>query len=306
MARDRANINTNIWTDTHWRLLTSDQHWLYMMILTHPSLSYAGVTDWRPGRLMQFTSDKSRQDIERLGNELQAERFIFIDEDTEEVLVRSFTRHDGLLKQPKLTISMVNAYGAIASNKIREVFIHELKRMHGEAPNLKAFENEKVLALLKLPARPMQEFTLGFTPELTLDLPLRFTPNASQAQALPTTTATTTSTSYEVDISAAPEKSSEPGAVGTRIPNDFHLTSSMTAWALEWCPNLDAKSEISKFKDYYRAVAGRNQFRTDWEAAWRLWMTNSQERITPPRTPSTPTSAWDRKGVHGYEEGEPA
>lgn len=80
----------------------------------------------------------------------------------------------------------------------------------------------------------------------------------------------------------------------------------MTAWALEWCPNLDAKSEINKFKDYYRAVAGRNQFRTDWEAAWRLWMTNSQERITPPRTPSTPTSAWDRKGVHGYEEGEPA
>lgn len=104
----------------------------------------------------------------------------------------------------------------------------------------------------------------------------------------------------------ATKPSDDRGQSGTRIPSDFHLTNSMTAWALEWCPNLDAKSEISKFKDYYRAVAGRNQFRTDWEAAWRLWMTNSQERITPPRTPSTPTSAWDRKGVHGYEEGEPA
>lgn len=257
---------------------------------------------------MQFSAGTSRQDIERIGAELQSERFVFYDEDTEEILIRSFTRHDGLLKQPKLTVSMVNAYGAISSNKVREVFIYELRRLHVEYPNLKAFENQKVLDLLKLPGRSMDEFTQGFTPPFTLSFTPDVTPpvssSADQGLVVPTTTATTTSTSKEVDIPASTKNVHEAGLTGTRIPNNFHLTNQMQVWALDNCPNLDAKSEIVKFKTYYRSVAGKNQFRTDWNAAWELWMINAQERIKPPTAPNAPTSAWDRKGVHGYEEGE--
>src|SRR5699024_12062525 len=32
---------------------------------------------------------------------LQSARFVFVDESTDEVLIRSFLRHDGLLKQPR-------------------------------------------------------------------------------------------------------------------------------------------------------------------------------------------------------------
>lgn len=277
MARDRANINTNIWTDTHWRMLTSDQQWLYTLILTHPELSYAGVADWRPGRLMQFAAGKSRQDIERVGAELQAERFIFIDEDTEEVLVRSFTRHDGLLKQPKLTVSMVNAYAAIASNSIREVFIYELRRLHSEQPATKAFESEKVQALLRLPARPMQDFTLGLTPELTLG----FTPNASQAQALPTTTATTTATSTVVEGSGGKRKPERP------LPADWAPNDTHKSYASNEGINLTFQAE--RFTNWAKAKDARYR---DWDAAFRNWLLKAE------KSPTNSPSPWDKKGIH--------
>lgn len=291
MARDRANINTNIWTDTHWRQRTSDQQWLYELLLTHPELSYAGVADWRPGRLSQFVSDKTADDIKRIGSELQTERFIFIDESTEEVLIRSFLRHDGLLKQPRLSISMVNAYGAVASNEIREVIIHELKRMHVQDPTLNAFKNAKVVALLGLPASPMDRFThpstqavtQAVTQEPTLAVTPSFTPNPAQAQALHTSTATTTSTSTsnEVDKRGAPQKR------GTRIPGNFHVTSEMAKWSSVNAPNVDINLETTKFKNYWEAKAGRDASKLDWIKTWHNWILRSHPAGTTTNKPGT-------------------
>ena len=279
MARDRANINTNIWTDTHWRQLTRDQQWLYELLLTHPELSYAGVSDWRPGRLMQFSAGTSRQEIERIGAELQAERFIFIDEDTEEVLIRSFLRHDGILKQPKLTVSMINAYGAVSSNNIREVIVHELTRLHKESPDTKAFENPKVMAILKQPARSMDAFTLGFTPELTLGV----TPNASQAQALPTTTATTTSTSTDVEGSGETRRK-KPTIL---LPASWKPNEAHTKYANDEGIALDFQAE--RFRNHAEAS---DRHMADWNAAFRNWLLKAErtKKIRP-----NSSSPWNKE-----------
>lgn len=290
MARDRANINTNIWTDTHWRTLTRDQHWLYMMLLTHTELSYAGVTDWRPGRLMQFAAGTSRHDIERIGHELQSERFIFIDEDTEEVMIRSFIRHDGLLKNPKITVSMVNAYGAIASNKIREVFIHELIRMHTEQPELKAFENAKVIALLKNTARPMQEFTQGFTPSILDDLPQALPQGLGEglpktqgnAFPLPTTTATSTTTPPTEGGAGGARRKPERPLPADWEPNDTHKKYAMAEGInLEW--------QAERFKSH--ALAKDVRWR-DWNQAFKNWLLKAE------KSKATGSSPWDQKGIH--------
>lgn len=290
MARDRANINTNIWTDTHWRTLTRDQHWLYMMLLTHTELSYAGVTDWRPGRLMQFAAGTSRHHIERIGHELQSERFIFIDEDTEEVMIRSFIRHDGLLKNPKITVSMVNAYGAIASNKIREVFIHELIRMHTEQPELKAFENAKVIALLKNPAHPMQEFTQGFTPSILDDLPQALPQGLGEglpqtqgnSLPLPTTTATSTTTPpTEGGVGGARRKPERP------LPADWEPNDTHKKYAMEEGINLEWQAE--RFKSH--ALAKDVRWR-DWNQAFKNWLLKAE------KSKATGPSPWDHLGIH--------
>jgi hypothetical protein len=140
MARDRANINTNLWVDPDWRDLDDAEQRLYMLLTTHPSLSYAGVADWRPGRLAAMSRNGSREGIELAAKGLQAKRFVFIDEGTEEILIRSFLRHDGLLKQPKLAVSMANAFGAVASREIQMIIVNELQRLNTEHPDWKAFE----------------------------------------------------------------------------------------------------------------------------------------------------------------------
>ncbi|MFK0002555.1 hypothetical protein [Paenarthrobacter sp. NPDC090522] len=286
MPRDRANINTGIWTDTDYRTLSRDQQWLYELLLTHPELSYAGVADWRPGRISQFAIGTTKQEVERIGAELQAKRFIVMDENTEEVLIRSFTRHDGLLKQPKLTVSMVNAYGAIASNNIREVFIWELRRLFNESPELKAFENNKVIALLKLPARPVEAFTQAneqpdtqavtqsFSPDVT---PL-FRVNAAQAQALPTSTATTTSTSPSGEGVQGERKKPERPLPANWQPNDAHR-----AYATEKTVNIDREAERFKL----HAQANDRRLR-NWDAGFRMWLSKA--------TPIASTaSAWTKE-----------
>lgn len=206
MARDRANINTGIWTDDDFIDLPNGQQWLYFLLMTDPELSYSGVADWRPERIAQRSSTTTKEDIEKLGAELQNGRYIFIDKETEEVLVRSFLRHDGLLKQPRLGVSVFNAYGSIASKDIRKVVIHELKKLYSEYPDWKAFGVEKMQELLKLSSADMAEFTPGlgdrfgdrFTPGLG--------PNVTQPYVMHTATATATATSKDEESNFSEEK----------------------------------------------------------------------------------------------------
>ena len=258
MARDRANINTGIWTDDEFIDISRDEQWLYFLLMTDPKLSYAGVTDWRPGRIAQRSSNTTKEDIEQAGAMLQAGRYIFIDEDTEEVLVRSFLRHDGLLKQPRLGVSMFNAYGSIASKDIRKVVIHELKRLHDEFPEWKAFGVDKVRELLKLSSADMSEFTPSVTPG--------FTPNATQGQGMHTSTATSTSTSKDV------EGSGESQSRAVRLPDGWQPRDAHKKFAAE--NNLDIENEVANFRDHAQANDRRQK---DWDAAFRMWLRKSTE-----------------------------
>ena len=273
MARDRANINTNIWTDQDWRDLPIAQQHLYLLLTSHPTLSYAGVVDWREARLAAMTADATPETIREAAEGLQAERFVFIDDETEEILVRSFLRHDGLLKQPKLSISMVNAYGAIASSRIREVVTHELQRLHSEHPEWAAFGQEKVLALVKGKGTDMAEFTLGFTPTVT---PL-FTLNAAQADPLPTTTATSTATSTVVEGSGEDRKKPKRLLPANWQPNDTHREYARTEGI-----NLDFQAE--RFRTHAEAHDRRI---VNWDAAFRNWLLKAEKNTT------TKNALWD-------------
>lgn len=278
MARDRANINTAVWTDDDWRDLGRDEQWLYIALLTSPTLSYAGVADWRPGRIAVNAEGTTAADVERIGQALQARRFIFIDADTEEVLIRSFLRHDGLLKQPKLAVSMVNAHGAIASKKIRRVVVHELHRLHAEHPYWRAFEVEKVQALLKLEGADMSTFTPtvtpGLTPTVTPDVTPGLTPTLTQSQALPTTTATTTATPADAGGSGGnaprPPASANRKKPATPLPGTWAPTDSHKTKAAERGIDVDAEAEAFRL---HAEAHDRRAVR--WDAAFSMWLTKA-------------------------------
>ena len=149
MARDHGRIFTSIWSDEDFRQLTPGAQHVYLMLTTSPSLSYCGVADWRPRRLLPLARDWNPDCFWASVAELVQRLYIVVDEDTEEVLVRSFIRNDGLMKQRHMGVSMAKAHSAVASNVLRGVIVHELIRLHGDEPELKGWGSDAVRRLLE-------------------------------------------------------------------------------------------------------------------------------------------------------------
>lgn len=148
MARDHASIRIDIWNDDDFRALTVHAQFLYLQLLSSATLSYAGVADWRPVRLAALSNDATKQNVQAAADELAGRSFIVVDDETEEVLVRSFLKHDGLLHKPNVTKAMVTAFSKIASPTLRGVVVWELAKLHDRHPDWKGFSAEGVAGLL--------------------------------------------------------------------------------------------------------------------------------------------------------------
>ncbi len=69
-----------------------------------------------------------------------------------------------------------------------------------------------------------------------------------------------------------------PRSRGTRIDETFTVTEAMGAWVLERCPNVDWNFQTEKFVNFWKAKAGKDAVKADWERTWRNWMMEAQER----------------------------
>lgn len=153
--RSYAQLNIAIWNDEEFRGLSPAAQHLYFLLLSHPTLSYCGVGDWRPARIARMATGWTAADVQRAGGELVAGLFIVVDEDTEEFLVRTFVKNDPLMRQRNLGVSMARAFSVVASEGIRGVVVHELRRLREVQPGLKGFESEEVASVLsKSPIDP--------------------------------------------------------------------------------------------------------------------------------------------------------
>lgn len=139
MARDHARVRLDIWTDDDWRDLTPGAQWLYVHLLTSPTLTFAGVADWRPARITGHAAGLTPDVVFGWAVELQAGEFVLIDENTEEALIRSFVKHDGLMRSPNMAKALARDHGTISSPVLRAVLVHQLKRLKRQDPDLKGW-----------------------------------------------------------------------------------------------------------------------------------------------------------------------
>lgn len=160
MAREFAQIKLSIWADDDWRDLSPDARYLYLTLLTSPTLTHCGTADWRPARL-SAVNGQERAVIEEAGAEMVETLHILIDEETEEVLIRSFIRNDGLMKQPKMAVAMASAHAGVASPTLRGVVVHEAKRLREDFPELSGWGSEKAMKLLGLRSVDPSTYPLG-------------------------------------------------------------------------------------------------------------------------------------------------
>jgi len=140
MATAFARVTRTIWGDDDFRDLPQDSQWLYFHLLTSPGLNHAGVTDWRPARIAALARGLTPDAVESAAVELECNLFIVIDRDSEEALIRSFIRHDGLMDQPNMATAMSTAHAGIASRVLRGVIVHELRRLHADDPDLNGWK----------------------------------------------------------------------------------------------------------------------------------------------------------------------
>lgn len=140
MARDHARVYLSIWADPDWTSLTSVQQLVYLALISSDDLSYCGVAPLIPARYQRISADMTPRKFMAAIDGLEARSFVVTDRDTVEVLVRSYVRHDGLIKLPNVTKAMVTALRRVHSQKIAEAVWAEIVRLYAEDPSAKGWK----------------------------------------------------------------------------------------------------------------------------------------------------------------------
>lgn len=275
MAKDFAAVNVSIWGDADFRALPAPAQHLYLLLWTSPGLSYCGVHDWRPGRIAALSDGLTSKDVRVIADSLAARHFVVIDDDTEELLVRSWMRFDGIMKKPRMAISCVSAYAEVASSTLRGVIVHELHKIQSLEPTWPSWVDDRVKKVLSEPSvdpkicpTPEDPFRDGFA----YGFAQGFEDGLGQTLAsvcLPPTPA------------PAPEprtllpgvRADKPGRKrpARRIPdgwepNDGHREQARAG-------SLDLNGEAFRFRNH--AIANDRSL-VDWDAGFRNWLSKAK------------------------------
>lgn len=134
MARDHARIKTSIWRDEDFRGLSPDAQLLYLTLVSHPALTRVGVLDFRPGRLAALAAGNTVRRVNAATKSLELSRFVIVDRKTEELLVRTHVRHDGVLDRVNMGKAVGRALEQVTSGHIRGAILTELARYYEVNP----------------------------------------------------------------------------------------------------------------------------------------------------------------------------
>lgn len=130
MARNYAQLRSAIWQNENFKNeLDVDAQWLYFVLLSQPNINTAGVLPLQERRWARFAHGMTGPRVTAALERLNAYWYVVVDEDTEEVLVRTFIRHDGLWKQPNVLKSALGHVQSTVSPTLRAVLRYELSRL---------------------------------------------------------------------------------------------------------------------------------------------------------------------------------
>ena len=223
--RQYALIHRAILDDPSWRCLTRSQQNLYLLLLLKLSTTLCGVVDWRPKKLAVNASDMTVETIEADAVVLEKKLYIVRDEDTDEVLIRSFLRNDAPLKSSKTAIAVRSSYTDTASSKLRGVIVFELQRLYKEQRDWQGWD--QVRDLLDLPSIDPRRIVSGGE-EAVSDALKRY--QESSFSPLRDTSFDTPSDGISQGVSDTPSDGASQGVSDTQsdsysplIPNTLYL-----------------------------------------------------------------------------------
>lgn len=138
MARSHAKILATVWTEPDWLALSQGGQRLYMLLLSQPKLTLIGLLDYLPSRWARLAADTSLATVEAHIDELEASRYVVVDRDTDELLVRTLVKNDvansRLLDNTNLLRGMWNAWNTIQSPHLRAVAVDNIPASVWDSP----------------------------------------------------------------------------------------------------------------------------------------------------------------------------
>ncbi|MGW0904954.1 hypothetical protein [Streptomyces sp. NPDC002853] len=309
MARGHGRILTSIWDDTDFLALDPSEQRLYLFLISQPNLNHAGLLDLTLRRWSRKARGLTSAELEKTLQALETARFIVMDDETEELLIRSFIRNDGIWKQPKVMGAMVSGALEISSWRLRRALLAEVDRIPldelsdepgARGVSIRAQVAEHIEALRKSFGTPPPDPDGGGsvtpsappsgTPSDTPEQPpAEGGPEASTRGRAPTSRAHSPAPAPAPTPAPVPNLvvveggshtsgGSEPSATppGGDAPIDidgFELTDVMRAWGLRtFGPGLDLDYETAQFVDHFR---GNESRRPNWPAEWQKWIRRS-------------------------------
>lgn len=144
MARSYGTILCAIWADPEFCALSSDAQRTYLMLVTQPDITACGSLPLTFRRWSMTLPEADRDRLAPALVELESARFVLVDRDTEELLVRSFAKHDGGYKHSKRVLAVIGYAEAIRSQSLRSTVVIELAKLGVSIPARVALDTESI------------------------------------------------------------------------------------------------------------------------------------------------------------------
>lgn len=120
MARSHGVIKAEVWeVGSDYRRLSVDPQWAFEMLISQPQINNLGLLPYVPEKWCRLAADLTRPRLDHALQTLDELRYTITDIDTSELLVRTFIRHDGVWKQPKLVTNARRLLRETESDTIR-------------------------------------------------------------------------------------------------------------------------------------------------------------------------------------------
>ena len=289
MARDHARVMCAIWSDPQFLALSARAQRMYLLLLSQPKLSLCGVVDFTPGRWQSLAAGETLEDVHAAVEELSAHRFVIVDDKAQEVLLRSFVRHDGILDSPNLVQAMWKAWTGTYSVLLRAAVVDELPDIAFEV----GFGSSKKDYEAPREALQMRQAEPSSNPSANPSANSEPNPSATPVPS-PSPGTHSFGASEPLGLAAVPDESDGGRKRPQRrqaIPEDWEPHEHHIEFADEH--DLDLKHEVAQFRDHHEA---KGSVMKNWDKAFWTWLRNAEKwsHGSSRANGAGATQAWER------------
>jgi hypothetical protein len=123
VARQYAPLYTSIWQDDTFTALPVESQWVYLLALSQPNMTYCGVVPFTARRWASYAAGATARTVVRAIAPLSSAGLVMLDDEAEELWVRSFVKHNKVTQQPKILLAAKRQFGEVVSEPIRNAIV---------------------------------------------------------------------------------------------------------------------------------------------------------------------------------------